>query len=211
MYQAPAGATWQAPTLALFLILLAFFIILGQMSQVQGQKFKAMRHSVQTALNGLPLDTNNSLASGGIDPQSASAIQDIVAVAYNDITNISKNNWDMLMVRQEKIVNALDITLNAPAVLLDDTSPYPPEQRLSGILVGKMLAYQTPFFNWHLRVTAAPSANPAEQIIMSQGLGRFARALISRGLKPSQVHIAFNVSVPKNTIQLYLVPQVRDK
>ena len=84
--QLPAGAAWQAPTLALFLILLAFFIILGQMSQVQGQKFKAMQQSVYQALNGLPLNTDHNAASGGVDPKSAAAIQDIIAVAYEDIT-----------------------------------------------------------------------------------------------------------------------------
>jgi hypothetical protein len=201
-----SAASWQFPTLALFLILLAFFIILGQMSAVQNNKFQAMQKSVQSALNGVPKDGTQNLASGGVDPKSAATIQDIVNEAYSDISSSTQNNWDVLLVRQDKIANTLDITLNAPAVLLDDISPYPPEQRLSGILASKILNYQTPFFKWQLNIVGKPPQDISQQQILAMDLMRFARALISRGLKHTQVNIGFDKALKPNTIQIYLAP-----
>jgi flagellar motor protein MotB len=205
-----SAASWQFPTLALFLILLAFFIILGQMSAVESQKFQAMQKSVQSALKGFPKEATENLASSGVDPKSAAAIQDIVNIAYTDISNAAQSNWDILLVRQDKIANALDITLNAPAVLLDDTSPYPPEQRLSGVLVAKMLEYQTPSFKWQLNVRAQAPQNIDSQQVLAADLMRFTRALMSRGLKNTQVRIGFDQVLAPNTVQLYLIPVMLD-
>lgn len=201
-----SAASWQFPTLALFLILLAFFIILGQMSAVESNKFQAMQKSVQSALKGFPKNAIENLSSGGVDPKSTAAIQEIVNAAYTDISSSTQSNWDVLLVRQDKIANALDITLNAPAVLLDDTSPYPPEQRLSGVLVAKMLEYQTPFFKWQLNVMAQAPQNIEGQQALAADLARFTRALMSRGLKNTQVRIGFDQALAPNTVQLYLLP-----
>ena len=203
------GASWQAPTLALFLILLAFFIIMSQMSQVQGQKFKSMQQSVHIALQGDATNKQNHLAVGGVDPKSPAAIQNIVAGAYNDIVQVSKTDWEVVKTYQEKSDNRLIITLNPPAILLDDASPYPPEQRLSGLLVAKIKTYQTQNFMWQISILAqAPQDNTSQQSL-SQGLARFARALVSRGLSPTQVTIGFNANVPADTIQLQLLPQIK--
>jgi flagellar motor protein MotB len=208
-HTAAPGVSWQSPTLALFLILLAFFIIMSQMSQVQGQKFKAMQQSVYTALQGDVTNKLNQLASGGVDPKSPAAIQDIVAGAYNDIIQVSKTDWEVVKTYQEKSDNSLTITLNPPAILLDDTSPYPPEQRLSGILATKIKSYHSQNLIWQINILAPPPQDNISQQSLSQGLARFARALISRGLQPAQVSIGFNANVPLNTIQLQFLPQAR--
>ncbi len=188
-----AGDSAQVLALSLFLMLLAFFIVLSTFSDFEENRVAAIQNSMEdTFSSGSDLMGNTGAPSDTVgDDFDRNSGQ-----AFDDIEALLKAQIGLISITRDAKSGIMAISMPEKAVFEDHLNPYASDKTLAGEIAriinqvkGKSVEFRAQVNAHFDQTTLAPQTK-------IKGLGVFARSMMQNGVPPKAVSIGLVSSKP---------------
>lgn len=191
------GGGWVLLSLALFILLLAFFIVLNTLTTFQEARFSAVQSSVQQAF--APDIFGETKGAGETDVQEPATDS---GSAFNELEEMLKAEIGLIAVQRSADNKTMVISLPEDVVFQSNISRYPNSQTIPGRVADIMTSYnnQDSRSIYTLAVRAFKPKAEISQDAMQQkilGVGTFTRGVLAGGVDEKAVHMGFGGMKPK--------------
>lgn len=181
----------QVLSLSLFLMLLAFFIVLSTFSDFEENKVSAVQSSVEGAFSSDIMGETGTPAEAEGDDFAENSGQ-----AFDDIEAVLKAQIGLISITRDADSGIMVVSVPEKSVFEDHLSPYDGNKTLAGEITSIITRTQGKDIGFQVKVNGhldSQTLAPQEKI---KGLGIFARSMIQKGIDPDAISIGLVQAKP---------------